>query len=145
MAREIDMSKPLTAEDIAYLKARHPLAYVRRLIDLAGGVDEASASDTGEEAENSPETGEQGAGEPDASEAGSEAGDGPESNPEGGDDDEDLIGDAGETPFDVLKATEAEVKTWAESASDEAKAAALTTEQAREDRDPRKGVVGLLS
>lgn len=54
-------------------------------------------------------------------------------------DEEDLIGG---TAFDVVGATEAEVKEWAESADDEAKAAALASEQGRE--KPRKGVVALL-
>lgn len=132
MAR--DFKGPLTKDDLAWLKARFSTAYVARMIELHGVKGGKTEPEAPEEPENGPETGEDTEGEGDAPETTEEAGDGPE---------EDLIGDV-ET-FDVLGSTESEVKGWVETASDEAKAEALATEQGREDREPRKGVVSLLS
>ena len=39
MPREIDLSKPLSEEDIAYLRQRHPLPYVDRLIEHLGELE----------------------------------------------------------------------------------------------------------
>lgn len=36
MARELDLSKPLSKSDVAYLRERYPESYVQRMIDLAG-------------------------------------------------------------------------------------------------------------
>lgn len=36
MAREIDLSRPLSEDDIAYLKERHPLAMVEHYVSIAG-------------------------------------------------------------------------------------------------------------
>lgn len=137
MAREFD--GPLTKADIAWLEARYSENYVARMVSLHGTKKGGKAEPKVEEPENGSETAEgkvEGADVPESTEG---AGDGTEE-PE-----EDLIGDDEADVFDVIGSTEAEVKTWAESADAEAKAAALATESAREDRDPRKGVVALLS
>lgn len=39
MARELDLSKPLSAKDVAYLRSRHHDSYVERMIELAGGLE----------------------------------------------------------------------------------------------------------
>lgn len=143
MAREFD--GPLTKADIKWLQERYATSYVDRMIDLhgrkGGKQDSADAAKESEEAARKAQEAADAADEaaregsepeaPDASESGEE------------ETEEDLIGD--DETFDVLGSTEGEVKTWVETASDEDKAAALATEQARGDRDPRKGVVALLS
>lgn len=154
MAREF--KGKLSAEDIAYLRSRHPMSYVNRMIDLYGaekGADDVAKAE--KEAEKARKKAEKAAREADeaAAKAQAEADaaaavESTKSDQAAGAGidpalDEDLIGTG--TGFDVLKATEAEVKTWSETASDEAKAEALAAEQGREDRDPRKGVVALLS
>lgn len=149
MAREFE--GPLSESDLAWLKARHPESYVSRLVELHGleeGANEAPTDPTNPEgAGDGSQTGEGTNGEGQVPEGNDGAGDGA---------DEDLIGDDSGDPagdpadgakeeFDVVGSTEAEVKTWSESASDEDKASALVAEQARTDREPRKGVVSLLS
>lgn len=150
MAREIDLSKPLTAEDLAYLEARYSSTYIEHAKRVAGvedGAEDAQSDEEvqaeeaealrkqAEEAENARLAAEAEAAEAAAAEATQRA----------QEEAEDLIGSgAADGDFDVLGSTEAEVKTWAASASDEDKAAALEVEQSREDRDPRKGVVSIL-
>jgi hypothetical protein len=147
MARTFD--GPLSAKDITFLRARYSAPYVQRQIELLGtedGAEEASdasaeedrqqaEADTAEAAQKAEEA--RLAAEAADAEAAAEA-EAERQRQEA----EDLIGGTGD--FDVLGSTEAEVKTWAESASDEDKAAALQVEQSREDRDPRKGVVAIL-
>lgn len=41
MARDIDMTKPLSEEDVAWLKERHPLEYVNHLVQVASEGDES--------------------------------------------------------------------------------------------------------
>lgn len=131
MAREF--KGKLSKDDVTWLKARYSEAYVERMISLHGtkGGDDTAEADAkaAEEAEKARLAAEEAA----KAESTGQGGDGGE--------EEDLIG----STFDVLDSTEAEVKAWAESASDEDKAAALSTEQGRTDREPRKGVVSLLS
>lgn len=115
MAREIDLSKPLSADDIAYLKARHHQSYVDRLVELAGGAenapekpeDEAPADSTGE-GESGPETG-----------------------------DEDLIG-ATTTDFDPGEHTVDEVQAHLKDASDAERARVLELER---DGKGRSGIL----
>lgn len=148
MARTFD--GPLSAEDLEFLRTRYSAPYVQRQIELLGTEDDAEAdADAGSEAARQQA-------EADALEAAqkaeearlaAEAADAEAAAEAEAErqrrEAEDLIGGAGD--FDVLGSTEGEVKTWAATASDEDKAAALQVEQAREDRDPRKGVVSLLS
>lgn len=152
MAREF--KGRLSADDIAWLRQRYPESYVQRMVDLHGtakGADseDAQAKAAAEAAEAQAKADAEAQAEAERlqreqDEAAAEAARAAE---------EDLIGDsggdgdagAGDGSYDVLGATESEVKTWAATASDEDKAAALSTEQARTDREPRKGVVSLLS
>ena len=128
MARTFD--GPLSQEDIDWLLSRYPEPHVQRLVELHG-------SEAGEAPEK-PEDEADVTSVPDTPEE-------PENGSEG--DEEDDEGDflEGLEEFDVVGSTEAEVKAWAADAPDEAKAQALAAEQAREDREPRKGVVTLLS
>ena len=98
MARDIDISKPLSAEDIAWLLQRRPLAQVANLItasnapqDVEEGDQVASPTDDTEVLETPGE---------DVEEA-----------------DEDLIGDTGEE-FDPSKHTDDEVLTYLGSLTD---------------------------
>lgn len=145
MAREIDLTKPLSAEDVVYLRARYSSTYIEHAIRVAGvedGAEDAEGPSADEtqaalaEAAQKAEDDRLRA-EAEAAEAAAAA-EAERQRQEA----EDLIGGTGD--FNVLESTEAEVKTWAESASDEDKAAALEVEQSREDRDPRKGVVNIL-
>jgi len=145
MAREFD--GPLSKSDIEWLKARYPESYVARMVDLHGlkKGKKSQEPDTSGDAGDGSSKGEGTEGEGQVPEGTEGAGDGSE-----GTGDEDLIGNpngdpSGDEEFDVVGSTEAEVKTWAESASDEDKASALAAEQARTDREPRKGVVSLLA
>lgn len=45
MVREIDLSKPLSDDDIAYLKATRPLGTVERLIEVANEAGAAAESE----------------------------------------------------------------------------------------------------
>jgi hypothetical protein len=117
MAREF--KGKLTADDLAYLRQRYPESYVQRMADLHGVK---KSADTDEEVEAAQEAARKAQEEADAA-AAAEA-------------------DKAQREADD---TEAEVKEWASSASDEDKAKALASEQARTDREPRKGVVSLLS
>lgn len=147
-------SGPLSADDLVYLRQRYTESYVDRQVALYGVADDADSDDEVAEAEEAQRKAQEEADAQSLAEA--------EERRRQADEEaaaaaraaeEDLIGatgtsggdGAGDGTFDVLGSTEAEVKTWAESATDEAKAQALATEQAREDRDPRKGVVSLLS
>jgi hypothetical protein len=113
MARDIDLSKPLSKEDIAYLKARHSLPYVERLVELAG-----TASS---EPENGPQSGSDT--DPAPSAPGSESG-----TENGGEDvDEDLIGST--TDFDPGQHTADEVLKHLKDASDEEKSRVLALEK----------------
>jgi hypothetical protein len=146
MARDIDLSKPLSADDIVYLRSRYSSSYLEHALRVSGTDESVAADAVGPSAEETAEALEKAAqdaedarlkAEAEAAEAAAEA-EAERQRQEA----EDLIGGAGD--FDVLGATEAEVKAWAATASDEDKAAALEAEQSREDRDPRKGVVSLL-
>jgi hypothetical protein len=44
MPRKIDLSQPLSADDIAYLKTRYPLGAVARMVELAGAQAEIEAA-----------------------------------------------------------------------------------------------------
>jgi hypothetical protein len=147
MARSFD--GPLSADDLAYLRQRYSEAYVENLINIHGtkrGADsetsqakaDAAAQEAAEQAAREAEEAALAA-QREADEAAAEAA----RQAEAAAAEEDLIGDTGD--FNVLESTEPEVKSWAANASDEDKAAALSAEQARTDRDPRKGVVSLLS
>lgn len=149
MAREFD--GPLSKDDLTWLNARFSTPYVDRMVSLHGMKGgKSDAKDAAKEAEAAARKEQEAADAADeaarqAAEAAAEGSspDGPDGSESGGDGpEEDLIGD---DVFDVTGSTEGEVKTWVETASDEDKAAALASEQAREDRDPRKGVVALLS
>lgn len=153
MAREF--KGKLTAEDIAYLRARRPLSQVNQMIELHGttkGADSdesaaKAAAEAQEAAEKAALEAEEAAREAEAKAAAAAAEESTENDADHGaltDPEEDLIGDTGGA-YDVLAHTEAEIKEWAAGASDEAKAAALQAESSREDREPRKGVVSLLS
>lgn len=118
MAREIDLSKPLSKEDVAYLKARHSLSYVDRLVELAGG--------TSSEAGDGPETGEGSSQAPSAT--------GGENGGEGGD--EDLIGDV--TDFDPGQHTVDEVQEHLKGASEAERSRVLDLER---DGKGRSGIL----
>lgn len=120
MARKLNLSKKLSKKDIARLTARYPRSYVDRMVELAGTVDET--------AESTPETDEK-------PEGGESTTDGANGGETGG---EDLIG-----LFDPTAHTEAEVREHLADASDEEKERVLALENARTDRDPRKGVLAL--
>lgn len=148
MARTFD--GPLTADDLVYLRQRHSTAYVDRQVALLGTADSADTEDeiaAAEEAAAKARAEAEAAANESADEAQRKADE--EAAEAARAAEEDLIGDSGsdgaDGSFDVLGATETEVKEWASSASDADKAAALSVEQARDDRDPRKGVVSLLS
>lgn len=117
MARDIDLSKPLSKEDIAYLKARHSLPYVARLVDLAGMASS--------EPDNGPETGEGSGQAPSAPEGGDAPENGGESSGSG---DEDLIGST-TTDFDPGQHTADEVLKHLKDASDEEKSRVLALEK----------------
>jgi diacylglycerol kinase family enzyme len=145
MAREFKPGQKLTKDDIVYLRQRYPEGYIARLIELGGSTKGAEKAVSGPI-------------EPAGDGSSVTVLDGPET---GGESAEDLIGDPSDAPpvepvtvaggdgtlqvFDVIGATESEVREWSAQATPEAKATALAAEQAREDRDPRKGVVSLLS
>jgi hypothetical protein len=160
MSREF--TGPLSKDDLLWARARLPEMQVERLIDLHGvkkGAKSEDAlakaqSDADEAAEKARLEGGEAADEALAAQRAAEAEEEMErakaaadaaNQPPAVTGLEDLIGDTSPKSFEVLGKTEAEVKEWAESADDESKAEALATEQGREDRDPRKGVVALLS
>lgn len=116
MSREIDLSQPLSAEDVAWLQDRHPVGYVNRMIELAGGAEEPVEAPEEAEGEN-----------PEAE--GSEAGSGE------GEDAEDLIGDF----FDPGKHTVDEVTAYLAGASDEERQRVLAVEA------DGKGRAGILN
>ena len=98
MARDIDLSKPLSDEDIAWLRSRYPLGYVEHMVALSNAPqgaeedDQVASPTTDTEVLETP-------GE-DVEEA-----------------DEDLIGDTGEE-FDPSKHTADEVLTYLGSLTD---------------------------
>ena len=133
MARIFD--GPLSQEDVDYLRARFSAPHVDRQIELLGLADASEKPEDPAGGEGTDE-GAQGAEKGDEVPALAE--------------EDDLIGDPGADDaevfdFDVIGSTESEVKAWAETASEAHKAEALAVEQGRGDRDPRKGVVNLLS
>lgn len=137
MAREIDLSKPLDAETLAYLRSTRPMSHVDRLIELAGvedGGDGVETADDGDDTTNAPD-------------GGSEVGDGPETvaedgsgdngDPEeGGDGVEDLIGSP---TFDPSTHTTDEVTEYLKTATDEERERVLGLER---DGKARKTIVG---
>lgn len=133
MARVIDTSKKLSSDDVTYLRARHPEQYVQRMIELAGGADEAKS--TPQEPETAPPAG-------DGDSPGPGTGDGEKAPESGGGGDEDLIGD--QPVFDSLTSTVAEIEAHLKDASDEERKRVLELESSRTDREPRKGVLDLL-
>lgn len=149
MAREFD--GPLTADDLVWLRQRYSESYVDRQVALYGVADDADTDEEVAAAEEAAAKAQQEAEAKAAAEADEARRKADEEAAEAARAaEEDLIGDSGgdggdNASFDVLGSTETEVKDWASTASDEDKAAALATEQSREDRDPRKGVVSLLS
>jgi hypothetical protein len=102
MARKIDLSKPLSKEDIVYLRQRHHQSYVDRMVALAGG----KAEETPEEPEGGEST--------ESTESGSENGG------------EDLIGDTGS--FDPGEHTADEVTKYLKTVNEEEKARVLAAE-----------------
>lgn len=136
MAREFD--GPLSADDLAWLRSRYSESYVDRQVDLYGVADGAEDG-TADAEEKAREAAEKAAQEAEEARAARQAQTGDAA---AKDLEEDLIGGG---DFNVLESTEGEVREWAATASDEDKAAALEAEQARGDREPRKGVVSLLS
>lgn len=123
MAREF--SGKLTEDDLEYLNSRHTEQYVEYMIGLHGTKGGSKAEEPAEGTE--------------AQDTAANAGDG------AGEAEEDLIG----STFDSLGATESEVKDHLGSlegdALDAEKARILELESSREDREPRKGVVALVS
>lgn len=112
MARDIDLSKKLSQEDLEWLEARYSQVYVDRCIELAGGVEKgAETASTDSEPPSPP---------PSPT--------GPENGGEGlGGGDEDLIGD-GVTDFDPGQHTADEVLKHLKDASDAEKARVLALE-----------------
>lgn len=53
MARELDLSKPLSDDVVADLKSRYPLEYVQRMVDLASETGSADKTVKGVMAEGS--------------------------------------------------------------------------------------------
>lgn len=161
MAREFD--GPLTKDDISWLEARLPqdqIDHLKALHGVKGKADsEASQAKVAEkaqaEAAEAAEAAQKAADEAEAQRVAdaaqaevdrardaAQAADRPPAEDAGEPTDPSAVET---TSFDVLKSTEAEVKEWSVTASDDQKAEALALEQMREDRDPRKGVVALLS
>lgn len=129
MPREIDMSKPLSAEDVAYLKARHPLPVVERMIALAGAEDSPEPSAPAEEPESTEE-------DPAKAEA-TEEPDGTEDATE--EPDEDLIGDVAEL-YDPFTHTTVEVREYMKQADPEERERVRKVELDRTDREPRTSI-----
>lgn len=135
MAREFD--GPLTAEDLAYLRARHTEAYVQRQVDLLGLADSA------EEAENSPETPDEGADGDSGQNGGDDSGDGSDGS------EEDLIGEApGDentgnavgTTYNPGDHTVEEVNRHLKTVSDEERNAILALERDGRNRSSIDGI-----
>lgn len=111
MARDIDLTKPLSKADVAWLTARYPQSRVDHMVALAGQAqevpekgDETGDGDSAPEAPEVPETGGEGA----------ETGE------------EDLIGDG--EPYDPGAHTADEVVKYLKDASDEEKSRVLAAE-----------------
>lgn len=138
MAREF--TSKLTKDDLEYLRSRHHEAYVQHQIALLGTTVKS------EQPQNAAESADESTNGTDAQDTGDDAGDG------AGEGDEDLIGspDPSDVPvFDSMAATEGEVKSYLESLDPERvqveKDRIRTLEESREDREPRKGVLTLVS
>lgn len=121
MPRQIDLSQPLSADDVAYLKARHSIAYVDRMVALAGTTSEAD--------ENQPSPASEPVPEPPAPVEEETAGDTPS------EDEDDLIG----VTFDPNDHTEAEIRTYLGEHPEE-RERVLAAER---DGRSRKGVLAL--
>lgn len=141
MARKLDLSKPLSAEDVKYLRSRYPEPYVQHQIALAGvNEDSPSEPDEAEDAGDGGETGDGGADGTDVPEEGSEAGEEDETG------EEDLIGDAGEaddepvTSYDPGKHTVDEVNKHLKTVSEEEKGAILALERDGRNRTSIDGI-----
>lgn len=135
MPREIDLSKPLSAEDIAYLKSRYPKNYVDRQIELAGGV----STETPAKGESSEEATGEAQGQPEGSEAASgaesDADEALEAEDEASDED-DLIGEL----YDPLAHTTTEVRAYLKGADDAERDRVKAVEAARTDREARTSI-----
>ena len=124
MAREFD--GPLSADDLAFLRDRYSRPYVERMIAIhgaEGGVEigsDAAEEEARQQAEaelqKAAEEAEKARLEAEAAEAAASAEAEAERQRQEA---EDLIGGGGGEVFDILGSTEAEVKSWAETASDE--------------------------
>lgn len=108
MARKLNLNKPLSKKDIAYLRTRHPVSYVERMIALAGSADEPEeqeAPETDEEGDEGTDT------QPDPSED--------EEDDESDGDEDDLIGDPVESDYDPAKYVVKEVQAEMDQSSPE--------------------------
>lgn len=161
MSRSFD--GPLSKDDISWLEARLPVQQVEHLKALHGVKGKADSAESqakvadkaAAEAEEARLKAEKEAEEAEAQRVAAEAQEEVDRARDAAQAaDRDPAEKPGETTdpstpetasFDVLKSTEAEVKDWSATASADQKAEALALEQMREDRDPRKGVVALLS
>lgn len=132
MPREIDLTKPLSAEDVAYLRSRHPLPVVERMIALAGAEDSPEPSAPAEEPESTEE-------DPAKAEA-TEEPDGTEDDTE--EPDEDLIGDVAEAAelYDPFTHTTVEVREYMKQADPEERERVRKVELDRTDREPRTSI-----
>jgi hypothetical protein len=132
MAREL--SKPLSEEDLVFLRQRYPEPYVQRMIALHGAEDAESAPETPDEDPADPESNE----DADEAESGAEE---PETDGEadGEDEDDDLIGDA--PTYDPLDHTTQEVRSYLKTATEDERKRVKAVEQARTDREPRTSIL----
>ena len=124
MAREIDLSKPLSQADIKYLRQRHSLAYVARMVELAAGDAEPSEAEDNEEGNGVPESNEEPAEAEDSSEELTE------------DDGEDLIG----ALYDPFAHTTREVRDHLKDSGPEERERIWKLERERTDREPRTSI-----
>jgi len=99
MVRELDLSKPLSAEDVEHLRSRYSDAYVDRMVALAGGAEELEEVD---ESQNGDETADEGSEGTDPQGEGSEDADGADEGSSEDDEVEDDESDADESEEDLL-------------------------------------------
>lgn len=112
MARKINLSKPLSKADLAYLQARFPQSRVDWMVAQAGKQEEAAPSEPENQTEN-----------PESSDSGQTGADGENGSQTG---EEDLIGSTSE--FNPGEHTVEEVVTYLKGASDEEKARVVAVE-----------------
>jgi len=126
----MDLSRPLSADDIAHLKSLHPLSVVERMVELARNGEEGS-SDPSSPSEDHVEPAFEGEPVGLPEEAASDAGE-----PE-----EDLIGEVPvEDDFDPFTHTTVEVRERMKQAGRQECERLREMELSRSDREPRSSI-----